>query len=425
MLVASTPAVSGVDRPLSALSDDALLLGLNRLLAQSRRVESGLLAHVAEVDARRLWAREAFPSMFAYCTGALKLSESEAYLRITVGRASREHPSILGLLAQGHLHLSGIALLAPHLTSENAERLLARAAFKSKREVEELVAELAPRPDVPASIRKLPPPRLGVPAPSGMGRTVTPAIPRTASTEPDEPRHDAAGGDAAPECASPGATPAPPECPLVPRQSPPPYQPLAPDRYKVQFTASHELRRKLERLCALMRAKVPDGDLGAVIEAAVSEVLERIEARRFGAKTRQAATGSAERHSKADAAPTSRHIPASVRRVVRDRDGGRCTYVDASGRRCTERDRLEYHHRQPFAFGGYHRPQNLCLMCRAHNALQAEHDFGSKATARVTRRPEPHGSGPPRPPPPLTSEGERGDGHQSAIDLKDRYSRIA
>ena len=62
--------------------------------------------------------------MFAYCTEVLHLSESEAYLRIAVARASREHPMLLEMLADGRLHLSGIAKLAPHLTRENRERLL-------------------------------------------------------------------------------------------------------------------------------------------------------------------------------------------------------------------------------------------------------------------------------------------------------------
>ena len=60
------------------------------------------------------------------------------------------------MLADGRLHLTAIALLAPYLTPENREALLRRATHKSKREVEELVAEIAPRPDVPARIRKLP-----------------------------------------------------------------------------------------------------------------------------------------------------------------------------------------------------------------------------------------------------------------------------
>ena len=54
----------------------------------------------------------------------------------------------------------------------------------------------------------------------------------------------------------------------------------------MQFTASAGLLEKLERLRALMRSQVPDGDLGAVIEAAVAEKLERLEARRFAATAR-------------------------------------------------------------------------------------------------------------------------------------------
>ena len=60
------------------------------------------------------------------------------------------------MLADGRLHLTAIAKLAPHLTLENREALLKRAAHKSKRQIEELVAELAPRPDAPAMMRKLP-----------------------------------------------------------------------------------------------------------------------------------------------------------------------------------------------------------------------------------------------------------------------------
>ena len=59
--------------------------------------------------------------MFAYCTEVLHLSEAEAYLRIAAARASREHPVLLTMLADGRLHLTAIAKLAPHLTPENRE----------------------------------------------------------------------------------------------------------------------------------------------------------------------------------------------------------------------------------------------------------------------------------------------------------------
>src|SRR5262249_38112642 len=120
------------------VSDAELLRRLSSLLGQSRRIEADLVDHIAEVDERRLYAREACPSMFAYCTQVLHLSEAEAGLRITVARITRAQPAILAMLADGRLHLSGIARLGPHLTPENAFRLLERAAHRTKAEIEEL-----------------------------------------------------------------------------------------------------------------------------------------------------------------------------------------------------------------------------------------------------------------------------------------------
>jgi 5-methylcytosine-specific restriction endonuclease McrA len=169
-------------------------------------------------------------------------------------------------------------------------------------------------------------------------------------------------------------------------------QPLSPGRYKVQFTATTEFHDKLERLQALMGSQVPGGDLAAVIEQAVPEKLERLEARRF-ARTKAVRKGPAEtgpsrsaRHVPAEPraaiSPSSRHIPATVRRAVYERDGGRCRYLDEQGRRCQERNRLEFHHRHPFGLGGDHSVANVRLMCRAHNAYLAECDYGSEAMAR-------------------------------------------
>ncbi len=141
---------------LKSLSDDELLHRVSDLLAQSRRVEWVLVAHIAEVDARRLYAREASPSMIHYCMDVLHLSEGEAYRRIAAARLSRKYPVILTMLEDGRLHLCGIGVLSKHLSDANYEDVLTRATHKSKRELEELVAELAPKPDVPPTIRKRP-----------------------------------------------------------------------------------------------------------------------------------------------------------------------------------------------------------------------------------------------------------------------------
>jgi hypothetical protein len=156
-------------------------------------------------------------------------------------------------------------------------------------------------------------------------------------------------------------------------------EPLSPSRYKVQFTASAELRDKLERLKDLMGSSVPDGDLATIIDAAVTEAIERLEARRFG-RTK------APRKQLSDTvtAPATRHVPAAIRRAVHERDGGRCRYTDAQGRRCTARV-VQFHHGHPFAVGGDHSLGNVCLLCEAHNDYLARLDFGAEAVGRHRR----------------------------------------
>lgn len=106
--------------------------------------------------------------------------------------------------------------------------------------------------------------------------------------------------------------------------------PLAPARYKVHFKASAELHDKPQRLRALMRFSVPDGDLGAIIEEAVTEKLERLEAKRL-AKTKSPRKSV----EQAETPPKSGYIPAPVKRAVRERDGDQCAFADARGRRGT------------------------------------------------------------------------------------------
>ena len=150
-------------------------------------------------------------------------------------------------------------------------------------------------------------------------------------------------------------------------------EPLAAARYKVQFTANAELHAKLERLQSLR----PGSDLAVLIEEAVTEKLERLESKRFG-KTK------APRKSvkQTDTFPSSRYIPAAVRREVSERDGNQCTFVDGQGKRCSELSQLQFHHKDPYARGGDHSPENIQMMCPTHNRYLAECDYGKEVMER-------------------------------------------
>src|SRR5262245_29779935 len=144
--------------PVARLGDDELIAGTQRLLREERKLSARLLVHLAEFDARQLYRQHAYSSMFEYCVEALHLSEAEAYLRIGAARVGRRFPRVLQMFAAGELHLSALKLLAPVLDDANCDELLAAARWKSKRQVELLLAQRRELPDVPSVVRKLPQP---------------------------------------------------------------------------------------------------------------------------------------------------------------------------------------------------------------------------------------------------------------------------
>jgi hypothetical protein len=103
----------------AGLGDDELLAELAALARDKHRNDAAMLAHIAEVDDRRLYAREGYSSMFEYCCHALRLSEGAAAKRLRAARVARRFPMVIGMVAAGELHLAGIDVLAAHLTECN------------------------------------------------------------------------------------------------------------------------------------------------------------------------------------------------------------------------------------------------------------------------------------------------------------------
>lgn len=333
-------------RSLARLTDDQLLQKVKALAALEREATAQVIASLAELDARRLYLAEGFPSLFSYCTEALHLSEHAAYNRIEAARAARKWPVILQMIADGAVTLTVVRLLIPSLTDDNHRQLLDAATHKSKRHVEQMVAALHPQPPVPSIVRKLPTPNPLVALPSVLDCTEPATVATSALSAVPQPVRV--------------ATPLPQRPPAV-------IAPLAPERFKVQMTVSRETHDRLRRVQDLLRHQVPDGDPAVVFDRALTLLLQDLERKKL-ADARRPRPGRV-------ATPGSRHVPAAVRREVWKRDEGQCAFV-GDARRCTERGFLEFHHVVPFAEGGRTTTGNLQLRCRAHNVYEAEQHFG-------------------------------------------------
>jgi hypothetical protein len=326
---------------LRRLTDHALVEATKRAAERERRSTADLLALLIELERRALPLALGYSSTFTYCTRALLMSEQAACKRITVARAAKRYPVILEVLTSGELTLSSVKILAPHLTDENVEALLDAARHKSTREVEQLIAAVQPQPDVPATVRALP-----VPMPALLELEVTPALANPAAVV--------------------AAAPAPAPRPVV--------APIAPRRYLLKVTVGQETHDKLQRVRALVRHAVPDGDIAVILDRALTLLLREAERTKWAAVERQ-------RPSRTTSVG-SRYVSASVKRAVLTRDGGSCAFIGPAGR-CGETGFLEFHHVVPFNAGGKTDVGNLELRCRAHNQYEAQ---AAGLSARPTRR---------------------------------------
>jgi hypothetical protein len=210
----------------SGLSDHDLLTRLLALAGREREATAELVANLAVLDSRpSVYAAQGYGTLFGYCTQALRLSEDATCNRIGAARACRRLPAIFDLLASGELSLTSVRMLGPHLTAENHELVLARARGRRRSDIEALVAELAPRPDAPSTVRKLP-------APGAAHTPLTLAVPpptEAAVAQPIEAR-------------------ATHEIPAPPPIRRPVIETTAPERYRVQFTIGRETHDTLRRL---------------------------------------------------------------------------------------------------------------------------------------------------------------------------------
>jgi hypothetical protein len=331
----------------SHFSNRALLLDLRNSKGGESRSTAVVLSRIGEVDARQLYLQEGYPSMYRFLVGDLNYSEGAAYKRLYAARAARKFPLLYMAVAEGKLHLSGVVILARYLTEANVGDLVHAASHKSKAEIEQLIANRFPRPDLPERLEVVaePPAWLAELSPGKVDGAPSPPTPLC-----PEPAIQLSPGKVEP--------PAPPS-----RMTP-----LAPQRYGYQYTVDQETHELWEYAKALMSHEIPSGEMALVLKGLLELAVPQLEKRKFAATDRPG-------HSRGSV--DSRYIPAPVKREVWVRDAGRCTFVSDAGKRCGSCHQLEYHHNVEVACGGLATPENLRLLCRAHNQHMAEHSFGT------------------------------------------------
>ena len=296
---------------ITVMNDDDLIASTREIASRSNRVEAELLLYLGEIDARKIYRERASPSMI---------------------------PAMLDALRSGAVHLTGLRVLVPRLTEENHEKVLALAAGKSKREIEELAAALAPQPPVPDAIRKLPNRELVLAAP----------VMSATSAASSRAQHRSV------------------------------VAPLSADTFEIKFTASRVVRDKLRQAQDLLRHRIPNGNLAQVFEKALDTLIEKVLKERFavGRKPRlQSVPGPI--------ASASHEAPDAMKREVYERDEGRCAFTDEHGNRCPATGFLEFDHIEGYAQTRMHDGKTSRLLCRVHNQLVAEHLYGRKFMERL------------------------------------------
>ena len=345
------------------LTNDDLLAATRRLAADERTTVAALVAHLAEIDARCLAVAAGY-SLFTYCREVLLLSEDAACNRTAAARTVREFPTVIAMLADGRLNLATLRLLTPHLSPANHAELLADAAHKSKRKVEELVARRFPQ-EVVTSIRRMPQARARSPQP--------------AAPWPGPTLSHATGAAPGPAADSGGTASADRRPPLQGRRA---VTPMAEDVFLIRLAAHRAMVDRLRRAQDLLAHAVPRGDVTAVFDRALMALIDNLERKKF-AKTRKAPTpqaraGDGQREH-------TRTITAEVRRTVSARDEERCAYISPFGRRCDATAYLEFHHLRPYAVGGEATIANIALRCQAHNRYEADVYFAPIRDAMSAR----------------------------------------
>lgn len=166
---------------------------------------------------------------------------------------------------------------------------------------------------------------------------------------------------------------------------------ISESQIRISLTIPDRVKEKLEQLKNHWAAANPSMDYLEIIERSLDIALAKVDPLRKAQSTslklrsvKRGATDSVAQtdkshHQEWSLKSTKRKTYYSIKtdKILWQRAGSQCEYTDKkTNKRCSSKFGLERDHIVPRAKGGSNAIQNLRLLCRAHNQLEARRHFG-------------------------------------------------
>jgi 5-methylcytosine-specific restriction endonuclease McrA len=345
-------------KPLTSLSDQALVDRLRTLVQKEQTLTLEILPHLVEVIRRGLHLCKGYGSLYEYCKGELGYTDASAWRRTRAAQAIVRCPEALDRLREGRVNLCTLSRVHKFLTSA----ILREICGRSKAEVELIAAAydvkgISPDRTRPVMVPRARDVRLEIAGPTAAPGTV---VDRT-NGEITSVEHGQA-----PSLRS--------EVDLTNVKL------SFEQKWKIEGVVSKKVKEKLDRCKMLLSRKYPQGvDYDILFDELAEVFLERVDPQRKRQKSRRRQAKPQHPPRAESMTRESRHITAEEKENVWNRDKGRCTYVGSDGKRCDSTHSLQYdHYPIPFARGGPSKASNLRLLCAHHNRYTAEKTFGKR-----------------------------------------------
>ncbi len=309
-------------------------------VTELKQKEALLVLALQDVDENFVYRYLGFNSLFRYCVDALKLTEAQSYMYISVSRKSKNLPALREALASGEVTVSKASRVISVIDSNNAQYWLDLTKESTKHEVEKEVAKVNPKAICPERARYLTDTTIELQV--AVSEEVFKLLKRAQEILAQKHKKPISLEGV--------------------------IKTLSENYLEKQDPLKREKRRQVRKTFnpgATTERDSRNGDKFLPKVSFQSPIVKATELcpGRVSQSDQTLALGRAKSQSLKQT--TKDHILA--------RDEGRCTYRQGN-RRCTERVYLHVHHIQPKELGGTDDSQNLTTLCSGHHrAIHGEY----------------------------------------------------